>query len=60
MSSAVIDRSLKVLAREYPDAFVRLTLGQLGIEGQGWRLQFLENPEVNIPEKRLDSVYQLK
>ncbi|MBC7341622.1 MAG: hypothetical protein H5U02_04125, partial [Clostridia bacterium] len=52
MPSQLIDRSLKVLAKEYPSIFIRLALGQVGINEENWEYQAIENPEINIPEKR--------
>jgi len=51
---------LKVLAKEYPSAFIRLALDQVGLKEEDWQCQAVENPEVNIPEKRLDYVYRLE
>ncbi|WP_406678001.1 Rpn family recombination-promoting nuclease/putative transposase [Moorella sp. ACPs] len=52
----VIDRSIKVLARQYPETFIKLVLGK----DTGWEYQTMENPEINIPEKRLDFVYEIE
>jgi len=60
LPSQLIDRSLKVLAKEYPSVFIRLALGQVGINEENWEYQAIENPEINIPEKRLDYVYRLE
>ena len=52
---AVIDRSMKALALRYPEAFVKVALP--GMEGLS--VEAIENPEVNVPEKRLDFVYKV-
>jgi len=51
----VIDRSLKVLARQYPEAFIKVALGST----ENIVFETIENPEINLPEKRLDFVYGL-
>lgn len=51
-----IDRSLKALARNYPAAFIRLALGK----SENRFFSTVENPEINIPEKRADLVYQIE
>jgi len=52
----IIDRSVKALARLHPEAFVRVALG----ETQGVAVETIENPEINLPERRLDFVYGLR
>jgi len=52
----VIDRSLKVLAKQYPKVFIKLALGSV----EGLIFETIENPEVNLPERRLDFVYGLQ
>ena len=51
----VIDRSLKVLAKQYPKAFIKLALGSV----ENMVFETIENPEINLPERRLDFVYGL-
>ena len=51
-----IDRSLKALARNYPATFIRLVLGK----SENRFFSTVENPEINIPEKRADLVYQIE
>ncbi|MEW5899774.1 MAG: hypothetical protein AB1652_11480, partial [Bacillota bacterium] len=52
----VIDRSLKVLAKQYPKAFIVLAMGSV----ENLAFETIENPEINLPEKRLDFVYGLQ
>jgi len=52
----VIDRSLKALARRYPKPFVKLVLDST----EGVAVATIENPEINLPERRLDFVYGLR
>ncbi|MBC7326103.1 MAG: hypothetical protein H5T99_12455, partial [Moorella sp. (in: Bacteria)] len=52
----VFDRSVKALARRYPEPFVRVALGSL----EDLSVETIENPEINLPEKRLDFVYGLR
>lgn len=51
-----IDRSLKALARNYPATFIRLAMGT----SENRFFYTIENPEINIPEKRADLVYQIE
>jgi len=51
----VIDRSLKALARRYPEPFAKVVLGST----EGVTVATIENPEINLPERRLDFVYGL-
>ena len=52
----IYDRSLKVLAKQYPEVFIKLALGSI----ENLVFETIENPEVNLPEKRLDFVYSLQ
>jgi hypothetical protein len=56
VAANVIDRSVKALARLSPQAFVKVALG----ETQGVTAETIENPEINLPERRLDFVYGLR
>lgn len=56
MAANVIDRSVKALARLHPQAFVKVALGQ----AEDVAVETIENPEVNLPERRLDFVYGLR
>ncbi|MGQ9532469.1 MAG: Rpn family recombination-promoting nuclease/putative transposase [Desulfotomaculales bacterium] len=56
MAVNVIDRSLKALARRYPESFVRVVLGST----EGVAVATIQNPEINLPERRLDFVYALQ
>ena len=49
------DRVLKVLARDYADAFLRLALPDVPLEVVG----VLENVELAIPEERVDFVHRV-
>ena len=56
MVKNVIDRTLKIAARLYPEDFVQV----LFPEGTRLdKLAVIENPEINIPEKRVDFVYRI-
>ena len=52
----VIDHSLKVLAKQYPKAFIKLAMGSI----ENLVFETIENPEINLPERRLDFVYGLQ
>jgi len=52
----VFDRSVKALARRYPEPFVRVALGST----DDLTVETIENPEINLPERRLDFVYGLR
>ena len=52
----IIDRSLKILAKQYPKVFIKLAMGSL----EDLAFETIENPEVNLPERRLDFVYGLQ
>ena len=52
LANKVIDRSLKILARQYPEAFIKIALGSI----ESIVFETIENPEINIPERRLDFV----
>lgn len=56
MAVNVFDRTVKALARRYPEPFVRLALGST----EGLTVATIENPEINLPERRLDFVYGLR
>lgn len=56
MAVNVFDRSVKALARRYPQPFVRVTLGSV----EGLTVETIEDPEINLPERRLDFVYGLR
>ena len=56
MAVNVVDRSLKALARRYPKPFVRVVLGSV----EDLIVETIENPEINLPERRLDFVYGLQ
>lgn len=56
MAVNVVDRSLKALARRYPEPFVRVVLGSV----EDLIVETIENPEINLPERRLDFVYGLQ
>ncbi|HHN94365.1 MAG TPA: hypothetical protein ENK17_06325, partial [Anaerolineae bacterium] len=49
------DRVLKVLARNYADAFLRLALPDVPLKLAGT----LENVELSIPEERVDFVHRV-
>jgi hypothetical protein len=51
----IYDRSLKVLAKQYPKVFIKLALGSI----ENLIIETIENPEINLPERRLDFVYGL-
>jgi len=51
----IYDRSLKILAKQYPRPFIKLALGSV----ENINFETIENPEINLPEKRLDFVYGL-
>ena len=51
----IYDRSLKILAKQYPKPFIKLALGS----AENINIETIENPEINLPEKRLDFVYGL-
>jgi len=50
------DRSLKILAKKYPKAFLKVALGSI----ENLVFETIENPEINLPERRLDFVYGLQ
>ncbi|MBC7335842.1 MAG: hypothetical protein H5U01_06165, partial [Clostridia bacterium] len=52
----VFDRSVKALARRYPEPFVRVALGSV----EDLTVETIENPEINLPERRPDFVYGLR
>jgi predicted transposase YdaD len=52
----VFDRTVKALARRYPEPFVKVALGYV----EDLTVETIENPEVNLPERRLDFVYGLR
>jgi len=52
----VIDRTVKALARRYPEPFVKVALGST----EDLTVETIENPEINLPERRLDFVYGLR
>jgi len=52
----IFDRSVKALAWRYPQPFVKVALGSL----EDLTVETIENPEINLPEKRLDFVYGLR
>jgi predicted transposase YdaD len=52
----IYDRSLKVLAKQYPKVFIKLALGSI----ENLIIETIENPEINLPERRLDFVYGLQ
>ena len=56
MTGNVFDRSVKALARRYPQPFVKMALGSI----ENISVETIENPEINLPEKRLDFVYGLR
>ena len=56
MAVNVFDRTVKALARRYPEPFIRLALGST----EGLTVATIENPEINLPERRLDFVYGLQ
>ena len=56
MTGNVFDRSVKALARRYPQPFVEMALGSI----ENISVETIENPEINLPEKRLDFVYGLR
>jgi len=47
---------LKILAKQYPQAFLKLALGSV----ENIIYETIENPEINLPEKRLDFIYCLQ
>ncbi|MEW6448243.1 MAG: hypothetical protein AB1426_09150 [Bacillota bacterium] len=51
-----IDRSLKALARRYPADFIRVVLGSY----PAVTCRTIDNPEINLPERRLDFVYEVE
>jgi len=51
----IYDRSLKILAKQYPRPFIKLALGSI----ENINFETIENPEINLPERRLDFVYGL-
>jgi len=51
-----IDRSLKALARRYPADFIRVVLGSY----PAVTYRTVDNPEINLPERRLDFVYEVE
>ncbi|MGB9887968.1 MAG: Rpn family recombination-promoting nuclease/putative transposase [Moorellales bacterium] len=56
MAVGVFDRSVKALARRYPEPFVRVASGST----EDLTVETIENPEINLPERRLDFVYGLR
>jgi len=50
----IYDRSLKVLARHYPKIFLSLLIESL----ESFKIN-VENPEVNLPEKRIDYAWRV-
>jgi len=52
----IYDRSLKILAKQYPRPFIKLALGSI----ENKNFETIENPEINLPERRLDFVYGLQ
>jgi len=52
----IYDRSLKILAKQYPRPFIKLALGSV----ENIVYETIENPEINLPERRLDFVYGLQ
>ncbi|HHY98719.1 MAG TPA: hypothetical protein GX509_08280, partial [Firmicutes bacterium] len=56
MRKDAIDRSVKVLARRYPRDFAGLLLGS----SEGIDAEIIENPEVNIPQRRRDFIWVVK
>ena len=56
MEKDAIDRSVKVLARRYPRDFAGLLLG----DSEGITAEIIENPEVNIPQRRGDFIWVIK
>ena len=56
MTGNVFDRSVKALARRYPQPFVKMALGSI----ENISVETIENQEINLPEKRPDFVYGLR
>ena len=56
MAASVFDRSVKAPARCYPKPFVRVALGTV----EDLTVKAIENPEINLPERRSDFVYGLQ
>ncbi len=56
MAGNIFDRSVKALARRYPQPFVKVALGSI----EDLTVETIENPEINLPERRLDFVYGLR
>jgi hypothetical protein len=50
----IYDRSLKVLARHYPKIFLSLLIEPV----QNFKIS-VENPEINLPEKRIDYAWRV-
>jgi len=52
----IFDRSVKALARRYPLPFIKVALGSI----EDLTVATIENPEINLPERRLDFVCSLR
>ncbi|MEW6379866.1 MAG: hypothetical protein AB1611_09685 [bacterium] len=50
----IYDRSLKVLARHYPKIFLSLLIESV----ENFKIR-VENPEINLPEKRIDYAWRV-